>query len=75
MNKKQKRISDYDNSGHIGVTETLGAITYMVFGGLKKEYKFYYQVMYQKRNTRVGYLMSIILISFLTYFIISISIE
>jgi len=69
MNKKEKekRISDYDNSGHLGVTEMFGAITYMLFGGLKKSYEYYYQVKYQKRNTLVGYFMSIIIVGVLCY--------
>jgi len=67
MSKEDKRISDYDNSGYLGGTEMIGAITYMVFGGLKKSYEHYYQVKYQKRNTLVGYLMSIILVGVLSY--------
>jgi len=67
MNKKEKRISDYDNSGQLGVTEMFGAITYMLFGGIKKSYEHYYQVKYQKRNTLVGYFMSIIIVGLLSY--------
>jgi len=75
MEEEQKRLSDYDNSGHLGVTEMLGAITYMVFGGLKKDYKYYYQVKYQKRNTLMGYFMSIILVVLISYIGISILIS
>ena len=69
MNKKEKekRLSDYDDTGQLGVTEMFGAITYMLFGGLKKSYEHYYQVKYQKRNTLVGYFMSIIIVGLLVY--------
>ena len=70
MSKKQKRLSDYDNSGQLGVTEMFGAIIFMLIGGLKKDYKYYHQVKYQKRNIRVGYLFGIII--FLSIFIIGI---
>jgi len=69
MNKKEKekRLSDYDNTGQLGVTEMFGAITCMLLGGLKKSYEHYYQVKYQKRNTLVGYFMSIIIVGLLVY--------
>jgi len=60
MKKTEKRLSDYDNSGQLGVTEMIGAIIFMLFGGLKKPYKHYHRVKYQKRNIIVGYLFGII---------------
>ena len=56
MSKKQKRLSDYDNSGHLGVVEMFGAIIFMLIGGFRKGYEHYYQVKYQKRNIWTGYL-------------------
>lgn len=69
MKKKEegKRLSDYDNTGQLGVTEMFGAITHMLLGGVKKPYKYYYQAKYQKRNTIVGYFMTIIFVGFLVY--------
>jgi len=67
MNKKEKRLSDYDNTRQHGITEMFGAITCMLLGGVKKSYEHYYQVKYQKRNTLVGYFMSIILVGLLSY--------
>lgn len=57
---KEKRLSDYDTSGKLGVTEMFGAIFFMVCNGLKKDYNHYYQVKYQKRNIRAGYLLGIL---------------
>jgi len=33
----------------------------MLISGLKNDYKYYYQVKYQKRNIRIGYVLSIII--------------
>jgi uncharacterized BrkB/YihY/UPF0761 family membrane protein len=58
--KKEKRLSDYDNSGELGVTEMFGAIFFMLFNGFKKDYNYYYQVKYQKRNIYIGYILKIL---------------
>ncbi len=65
---KEKRIADYDSSGNLGVTEMFGAIIFMLISGLKKDYNYYHQVKFQKRNIWTGYIISIIL--FLSFFII-----
>lgn len=57
--KEKKRISDFDSSGHLGVTEMFGAIFFMLMGGLKKDYNHYYQIEYQKRNILAGYFLGI----------------
>jgi hypothetical protein len=62
MKKKEKRLSDYDNSGDLGVTEMFGAITFMLLGGFKKDYNYYYQIKFQKRNVWTGYFMTIIVV-------------
>ena len=64
--KDKRRLSDYDTSGKLSVTEMFGAIFFMVFNGLKKDYNHYYQVKYQKRNIRAGYLLGALLFLFLT---------
>ena len=61
MNKKEKRLSDYENSGQLGVTEMIGAIFFMLLGGCKRKYKYYYDVRYQKRNIITGYILGILL--------------
>lgn len=58
--KKEKRLSDYDTSGNLGVTEMFGAIFFMIISGFKNDYNFYYQVKYQKRNIWTGYLLTIL---------------
>ena len=40
--KQKKRLSDYDTSGNLGVTEMFGAIFFMVINRLKKDYNYYY---------------------------------
>ena len=57
---KSKRLSDYDSSGHLGVTEMCGAIIFMFLGGLKNDYNYYYHVKYQKRNILLAYLLYIL---------------
>ena len=59
--KKAKRISNYDNSGNLGLTEMFGAIIFMLIGGLKRKYNYYNQVKYQKRNIWTGYIVSVVL--------------
>lgn len=58
--KKEIRISDYDSSGNLGVTEMFGAIFFMLIGGLTKKYEHYYQIKFQRKNIITGYLLSII---------------
>jgi Kef-type K+ transport system membrane component KefB len=65
--KKEKRLSDYDNTGQLGVTEMFGAIFFMLIGGLKKDYNYYYQVKYQKRNIRIGYILSVAITLIFSY--------
>lgn len=62
MKKKRKRIADYDTTGELGVTEMFGAIFFMIVGGMKKDYKYYHQVKFQKRNIWTGYILKIILL-------------
>jgi len=62
MGKKQKRLSDYDSSGRFGVTEMFGAIIFMLIGGFRRKYDYYYQVKYQKRNIWTGYLAGVVLV-------------
>lgn len=73
MKKKEKRLSNYDNSGQLGVTEMFGAITFMLLGGLKNNYKYYYQVKFQKRNIWVGYFMTIIFVVLFIFFLYKVS--
>lgn len=73
MKKKEKRLSNYDNSGQLGVTEMFGAITFMLLSGLKNNYKYYYQVKFQKRNIWVGYFMTIIFVVLFTFFLYKVS--
>jgi len=67
--KKEKRLSDYEHSGQLGVTEMFGAIFFMVISGLKKDYKDCYQVKYQKRNIFTGYILSIVVTILFAYII------
>lgn len=73
MKKKEKRLSNYDNSGQLGVTEMFGAITFMLLSGLKNNYKYYYQVKFQKRNIWVGYFMTIIFVVLFIFFLYKVS--
>jgi len=58
---KKRRLTDYDTSGQAGITETFGAILFMLFNGLKKDYKYYYDPKFQTRNMILGYIVSIVL--------------
>ena len=60
--KKENRLSDYDTSGNLGVTEMFGAIFFMIINRFKKDYNYFYQVKFQKRNIRAGYLLSILFV-------------
>lgn len=74
MEKKEKRLSNYDNSGQLGITEMFGAITFMLLGGFKKKYKYYYQVKFQKRNIWIGYFMTIIFVVLSVFLLYKISV-
>lgn len=74
MDEKEKRLSDYDQSGQLWIVEMVGAFIRMIFNGFKKDYQFYYQVTYQKRNLWIGYIsyiLFIFLIVFLSVFFLS----
>ena len=60
--EKEKRISDYDTSGDLGVTEMFGAIFYMLLGGLKKKHEHYYQVKFQRKNIITGYFLTLFIV-------------
>ena len=60
--KKEKRLSDYDNSGNLGVTEMFGAIFYMLLGGVEKKYDYYYQVKFQRKNIITGYFFTLFIV-------------
>lgn len=62
MKLEKKRLSDYDNSGNLGVTEMFGAIFYMLLGGLKKKYEHYYQVKFQRKNIITGYCITLFVV-------------
>ncbi|CAL2078841.1 conserved protein of unknown function [Tenacibaculum sp. 190524A02b] len=60
--EKKKRISDYDTTGELGFIEMLGAIFYMLLGGLKKSYEHYHQMKFQKKNIITGYFLKLFII-------------
>ena len=57
--KKEKRISNYDTTGELGFDEMFGAIFYMLLGRLKREYEYYHQIEFQRKNIITGYLLKL----------------
>ncbi|WP_420551354.1 hypothetical protein [Tenacibaculum aiptasiae] len=60
--QKEKRISDYDTTGELGFNEMIGAIFYMLLGGLTKDYKYYHQLKFQKKNIITGYFLKLFIV-------------
>ncbi|KAB1155255.1 hypothetical protein F7018_12315 [Tenacibaculum aiptasiae] len=60
--QKEKRISDYDTTGELGFNEMIGAIFYMFLGRLTKDYKYYHQLKFQKKNIITGYFLKLFIV-------------